>query len=85
MKPGGPYNKIPVQGFLTPVNNYGNLIGRITDSFNAFFADSRPLISSHETLGLSVIIASFNEFYIMEISLLSNFYIGLSIFYINYD
>jgi hypothetical protein len=57
MIPGGPYNKIPDQGFLTPVNNSGNLIGMITASLRASFADVNPLISSHETLGLSVTIA----------------------------
>jgi len=30
--PGGPYSRIPFQGFLDPTNIYGNLIGRITAS-----------------------------------------------------
>jgi len=47
--PGGPYNKIPDQGFLTPTNKFGNLIGNITASYNAFFALYNPEISSHYT------------------------------------
>lgn len=30
--PGGPYKRIPFQGFLEPVNIYGNLMGSITAS-----------------------------------------------------
>lgn len=56
--PGGPYNKIPFHGFLLPVKISLNLIGRITASFNAFLAFSRPETSSHLTLGFSVTIAS---------------------------
>jgi hypothetical protein len=36
--PGGPYKRIPFQGFLLPVNIYGNFIGKITAYFNEFFA-----------------------------------------------
>lgn len=28
--PGGPYNRIPLNGFLCPVNNCGNLVGSMT-------------------------------------------------------
>jgi len=40
--PGGPYNNIPVHGFLLPVKIYGNLKGIITASFKAFLAFSNP-------------------------------------------
>jgi hypothetical protein len=56
--PGGPYNKIPFQGLRAPVNIYGNLIGNITASLRAFLAFSKPEISSQETLGFSVTMAS---------------------------
>jgi hypothetical protein len=36
--PGGPYNKIPFQGFLFPIKIYLNLVGKMTASFRAFFA-----------------------------------------------
>ena len=36
--PGGPYKRIPFHGFLEPVNNSGNLTGRITASCKAFLA-----------------------------------------------
>ena len=36
--PGGPYKRIPFQGFLTPSKIYGNFIGIITASFNDDFA-----------------------------------------------
>ena len=49
--PGGPYNKIPFQGFLLPVKIYLNRIGRITAYFKAFLAFYRPDTSSHLTLG----------------------------------
>ena len=41
-----------------PVNKCGNLIGKMTASFNASFAPSRPATSSHFTLGFSTTIAS---------------------------
>jgi hypothetical protein len=56
--PGGPYKRIPFQGFLVPVNISGNLIGRMTASFSEFFAFSSPLTSYHLILGFSVTIAS---------------------------
>ena len=49
--PGGPYNRIPFHGFLLPVKISGNLIGRITAYFKAFFAFSKPETSSHLTFG----------------------------------
>jgi hypothetical protein len=51
--PGGPYNKIPFQGFLLPVKISGNLIGRMTAYFNALLAFYNPETSSHFTLGFS--------------------------------
>jgi len=42
---------------LTSSNIYGNRIGRITASCRAFLASSNPAISSHLTLGFSVILA----------------------------
>lgn len=55
--PGGPYNKIPFQGVLSPTKTYGNLIGNITAYCNTFLACSRPPTSSHDTLGFSLTIA----------------------------
>jgi hypothetical protein len=55
--PGGPYKRIPFQGFLLPVKIYLNLIGKITASFSAFLAFSNPETSSHLTLGFSVTMA----------------------------
>lgn len=49
--PGGPYNKIPFQGFLEPVNIYGNRKGIITAYFNAYLALYRPATSSQVTFG----------------------------------
>ena len=51
--PGGPYSKIPFQGFLLPVKIYGNLMGRITASLREFLAFSNPETSYHLTLGFS--------------------------------
>lgn len=56
--PGGPYSRIPFHGFLLPVKISGNLIGKMTASFNALLAFSRPETSSHLTLGFSVTMAS---------------------------
>ena len=56
--PGGPYIRIPFQGFLLPVNIYLKRMGKITASLSAFLAFSRPDTSSHFILGLSVTIAS---------------------------
>lgn len=49
--PGGPYKRIPFQGFLLPVKIYLKRIGKITASLRAFFAFYNPLTSSHFTLG----------------------------------
>jgi len=51
--PGGPYIRIPLQGVRFPVNSCGNLIGKMTASFNASFAVSSPATSSHLTFGVS--------------------------------
>mmetsp|Transcript_42952 Transcript_42952/g.101992 ORF Transcript_42952/g.101992 Transcript_42952/m.101992 type:complete len:268 (+) Transcript_42952:698-1501(+) len=51
--PGGPYRRIPDHGFRAPVKNCGNWIGRMTASFSASFAPSRPATSSHLMLGFS--------------------------------
>ena len=56
--PGGPYNRIPFQGFLLPVKISGNFIGKTTASFREFLAFYNPDTSSHLTLGFSVTIAS---------------------------
>merc|ERR1719357_330712 len=56
--PGGPNKRMPRHGFLFPVKRCGNLIGRITASFNASFAASRPATSLHLILGFSITIAS---------------------------
>ena len=55
--PGGPYNKIPFQGFNNPLNIWGYYIGSVTASSSNLLAGAKPAISSHFTLGLSVIIA----------------------------
>lgn len=60
--PGGPYSKIPLHGFLSPVNNYGNFVGKITASCKEPFACSRPATSVHFTLGFSRIIAEESAF-----------------------
>lgn len=36
--PGGPYSKIPLHGFLSPVKSYGNFVGRITASYKEVLA-----------------------------------------------
>mmetsp|Transcript_11955 Transcript_11955/g.21720 ORF Transcript_11955/g.21720 Transcript_11955/m.21720 type:complete len:221 (-) Transcript_11955:192-854(-) len=58
--PGGPYNRIPLNGRRFPVNNCGNRVGRITVSFSDSFARSRPATSSHFTSGVSVTMAPDN-------------------------
>ena len=45
--PGGPYSRMPLQGLRLPVKNWGNLTGRMTASFRASLAPSRPATSSH--------------------------------------
>ena len=52
-----PYRSIPFHGFLFPVKSWGNLAGKITASFSASLAASRPATSSHFTLGFSATIA----------------------------
>jgi hypothetical protein len=49
--PGGPYSKIPLHGVLLPVNNCGNLMGKMTASLSASFACANPATSSQATLG----------------------------------
>ncbi len=44
---------MPFHGCLLPVKRCGNLIGRMTASFSASLAWSRPATSSHLMLGLS--------------------------------
>ena len=55
--PGGPYNKMPLHGFRFPLKRWGNLMGRMTASFNASFACSSPATSDHFTFGVSTTIA----------------------------
>jgi len=55
--PGGPYNRIPLHGFLVSSNNYGKRIGKITASYSASLAPSNPATSSQRTLGFSVTMA----------------------------
>lgn len=55
--PGGPYKRIPFQGFLLPVNIYGNFIGRTTASFSEFLAFYNPETSYHLTFGFYVTMA----------------------------
>lgn len=55
--PGGPYRRIPFQGFRIPTKISGNLEGRIMASFKAILAPSKPATSSHLTLGFSVTMA----------------------------
>lgn len=69
--PGGPYNKIPFQGILAPVNKSGNLMGKITASWMAFLAFTKPAISVHLTLGFSVTMASDNAYSNLDFSLSS--------------
>ena len=59
--PGGPYSRIPLHGVRLPVNRCGNLMGRMTASFNEALAVSRPATSSHLTLGFSERIAPRSE------------------------
>lgn len=55
-----PNKRIPFQGIRLPVNKWGNLIGKMTASFNASFAASKPATSDHFTCGFSTTIASSN-------------------------
>ena len=45
---------MPFHGCRLPVNRCGNLMGRMTASFRASLAPSRPATSSHRMLGFSV-------------------------------
>lgn len=56
--PGGPYRRIPFHGFRIPLKMDGNLVGKIIDSFKAYFAESNPATSSHLTFGFCFIIIS---------------------------
>jgi hypothetical protein len=49
--PGGPYKRIPFQGFREPVKIYGNLIGIITAYLSASLAFDNPATSSQVTVG----------------------------------
>nr|AAX28571.1 unknown [Schistosoma japonicum] len=51
---------MPLQGVRFPVNRCGNFIGKITASFRASFADSKPITSSQLILGFSVTMAPCN-------------------------
>ena len=42
MDPSSDRHELPFHGFLFPVKNCGNFIGKITASFKASFAPSRP-------------------------------------------
>lgn len=57
--PGGPYNKIPHQGYLIPIKIDGNFIGTITANINYSLAYSNPAISFHLIFGFSYNIKSF--------------------------
>jgi len=70
--PGGPYNRIPFHGFITPLKISGNFIGIVIVSFNIPFAFSRPIISFHYTSGLTLTI----ELIRLLISLSSSLLIG---------
>ena len=48
---------MPFHGCRFPTNRCGNFMGRMTASFNASFACSKPATSSHLMSGLSVNIA----------------------------
>lgn len=52
-----PNSKMPFHATRLPVNKCGNLIGRMTASFSASLAPSRPATSDHLTFGFSRIIA----------------------------
>jgi hypothetical protein len=64
MKTFTPYNNMPFQGRLCPTKISGNLMGRMTASFKAFLAPSRPATSSHCTFGFSRTIAPSRLVYI---------------------
>ena len=62
--PGGPYNKIPFQGYLIPTKISGNLVGKIMASYKAYFACSKPATSSHLTFGFSLTIAPLKSLFL---------------------
>lgn len=62
--PGGPYNNIPFQGVLCPINTSGCFIGKITAYCNTVLAWSNPETSSHDILGFYLTIAADRSFYI---------------------
>mmetsp|Transcript_13376 Transcript_13376/g.40499 ORF Transcript_13376/g.40499 Transcript_13376/m.40499 type:complete len:228 (-) Transcript_13376:225-908(-) len=55
--PGGPYSRMPRHGLRLPTKSCGKRTGRITVSFSAALAPSRPATSLHLTFGFSVTIA----------------------------
>lgn len=55
-----PNSKIPFQATRLPVKRCGNLIGRMTASFSASFAPSKPATSDHLIFGFSTTIAPSN-------------------------
>ena len=65
--PGGPYSSIPDQDLRASSKNWGNLVGRMTASWRAALASSRPATSVHFTFGFSVTMAPDKE----SLSLLS--------------
>jgi hypothetical protein len=52
-----PKSNIPFQGIRFPVKRCGNFMGKMTASFKASFAPSRPATSDHLTQGFSTTIA----------------------------
>lgn len=56
--PGGPYNKIPLQGWRVSSKSCGKRMGKMTASLRPSLAPSRPDTSDHLTLGFSVTITS---------------------------
>jgi len=42
--PGGPYRRIPLGGALIPWNMSGRALGKITDSWRAYFTASNPTV-----------------------------------------
>lgn len=49
--PGGPYKRIPVQGYLSPLKMSGNFSGKTMVPLSSFLALTKPTTSSHLTLG----------------------------------
>mmetsp|Transcript_20409 Transcript_20409/g.60851 ORF Transcript_20409/g.60851 Transcript_20409/m.60851 type:complete len:225 (+) Transcript_20409:569-1243(+) len=59
--PGGPYSRMPRQGWRLPTKSCGKRRGRMTVSFSASLAPSRPATSLHLTFGFSVTMADDSE------------------------